>query len=195
MWMPKQRGRCLTPITLAACLLAGCAGGPKTPEPRTAESPPATPTTEPPPRIREWMRRLTVPHAYDPATGFIVARAITPLPPLLAAGPRVPEAVARGKETGLPVVVFATADRCAPCQQFKLDALNDPRVLARLGAGDVIAAHIETDREAETAMRYLGGVGIPVTYLLRDGAVAASLPGQRSAEDLLAWLDEHVGPG
>lgn len=135
------------------------------------------------------MDRLTVRHRYDPRTGFIVAEEVVELPAVLRDGPSLDRAVARSRETGLPVVAFATADRCAPCQQYKKDALNDPRVVERLASGRAVVTHVEVDRTPELAERYLGGPAIPMTYLLRDGAVQATLRGQRSADELLAWLE------
>ncbi|MHC5005552.1 MAG: thioredoxin family protein, partial [Planctomycetota bacterium] len=93
------------------------------------------------------------------------------------------------------VIAFATADRCAPCQQFKKDALNDARVIARLGTDGVVATHVEVDRQPELAEAYLGGGAIPMSYALRGGRVTGSLRGQRSADDLLAWLDQVIGGG
>ena len=145
---------------------------------------------EPPPQIRAWMDRLTVPHAYDPETGFIVAREVIPLPPILRDGPRLDEAVRLAADSGRIVIAFATADRCAPCQQYKLDALQDPRVIRRLEDPRLLASHVEVDRHPELARRYLAGPAIPMTYALRDGQRFATLRGQRSPEDLLAWLDE-----
>lgn len=143
----------------------------------------------PPPAIQAWMDRLTVPHAFDPETGFIVARAVTALPPQLADAPPLDVAIEQASVDGRTVITFATADRCAPCQQFKLDALTDARVIARLGRGDVLATHVEVDRDPELATAHLGGPAIPMTYALRGGAVVRTLRGQRSADELLAWLD------
>ena len=139
------------------------------------------------------MDRLTVAHEYAPDTGFIVAKETIGLPAPLDDAPPLDEAI-RLASDGRVVIVFATADRCAPCQQFKKDALNDPRVIARLGAADVVATHVEVDRETDLAVTYLGGAAIPMSYALRDGKVTASLRGQRSADRLLAWLDEVLGP-
>lgn len=149
-------------------------------------------TSSPPPAIQAWMDRLTVEHAYDPETGFIVARETIGLPSLIADAPRLDAAVASAGGARL-VVAFATADRCAPCQQYKRDALNDARVIARLDDPGLLPVHVEVDREPELADRYLGGRGIPMTYALRDGEVVAVLRGQRSADELLAWLDELRG--
>ena len=134
------------------------------------------------------MDRLTVPHAYDPKTGFIVAREVTPLPPILAGAPPLDAAIAEAGSTRT-VIVFVTADRCAPCQQYKKDALNDAAVIARLSDPRFLPTHVEVDRSPELADAILGTRSIPMTYALRDGKVIATLRGQRSAADLLVWLD------
>ncbi len=162
-----------------ACLvgLCGCA----TPERADADA-------APPPRIQAWMDRLTVEHAYDPETGFIVARETVGLPAVIADAPPIDEAV---RDAGDRLVIaVATADRCAPCQQYKKDALNDPRVVARLERPGLLVTHVEVDRAPELADTHLGSRAIPMTYAIRDGRVVATLRGQRSADDLIAWLDE-----
>jgi len=159
-----------------------------------SESPPAIESRSeaaPPPAIQAWMDRLTVEHEYDPQTGFIVAREVIRLPPVLADGPALDDAVRASMASDRPLVVFATADRCAPCQQYKRDAMNDARVVVRLQKPSLLATHVEVDRHPDAAREHLGGLAIPMTYLLRDGSVVATLRGQRSAEDLLAWMDEH----
>jgi thioredoxin-like negative regulator of GroEL len=138
------------------------------------------------------MDRLTVPHAYDPETGFIVAREVIGLPSILADGPDLAEAVRRGAEENRVVIAFATADRCAPCQQYKKDALSDPGVAARLADPRIIATHVEVDRDPESAERILGSRGIPMTYAIRDGAPVAVLRGQRTADELMAWIEAVI---
>ena len=145
-------------------------------------------STAPPPKIKAWMDRLTVAHEYDPKTGFIVAREVVALPPIIADAPPLDAAV---KQAGTDriVVVFVTADRCAPCQQYKRDAMNDAAVIVRLSDARFLPTHLEVDRSAALADAYLGTRSIPMTYALRDGKVIAELRGQRLAADLLAWLD------
>ena len=143
----------------------------------------------PSPAIQAWMNTLTVEHEYDPDTGFILARELIGLPSIISDGPPVPEAIAQGDEQGRLVVVFATADRCAPCQQYKKSALNDARVVAVLSSPEILSTHLEVDQEPEVATAYLGGRGIPMTYAFRSGQQTGVLRGQRSAEELLAWLD------
>jgi hypothetical protein len=157
--------------------------------PLACSSPPPEQAEAPPPEIQAWMDRLTVEHEYDPETGFIVAKRATPLPPVLSEGPALDEAVRRADQGDRVVIAFATADRCAPCQQYKKDALNDPRVVERLQDPRVIATHVEVDQRPDLADAYLGSRGIPMTYALRDGERVSSLRGQRSADELLAWMD------
>lgn len=172
--------------SLAMMLLAAaCSSAPPADEPETV-------TSEPPPEIRAWMDRLTVPHAYDPQTGFIVARETISLPPLIGDAPPLNEAIERAGSDRI-VVAFTTADRCAPCQQYKRDALNDAGVIARLSDPRFLPTHVEVDRSPELADTYLGTRAIPMTYALRDGKVIAQLRGQRSAADLLAWLEALPG--
>lgn len=167
---------------VALALVVGCASPKQAALSATAE--PAAP----PPDVKAWMDRLTVPHQYDPSTGFIVAREVTPLPPLLASAPALDAAIAEAGPMRT-VIVFVTADRCAPCQQYKKDALNDSAVLARLSGAQFLPTHLEVDRSPALAERHLGTTSIPMTYALRDGKVIAKLRGQRSAADLAAWLD------
>ena len=178
--MPVHPASIAPSILLSGLLLAGgCASG---------SAPDAQPAPAPPPRIKAWMDRLTVAHEYDPRTGFIVAREVVPLPPVLADAPTLDVAIERAGSARL-VIVFATADRCAPCQQYKRDAVADPEVVARLSDPRFLPTHVEVDRSPELADAHLGGPAIPMTYALRDGRVIAELRGQRTARELLAWLD------
>ena len=135
------------------------------------------------------MDRLTVEHEYDSDTGFIVARETIALPSLIADSPTLDVAI---EEAGAErvVIAFATADRCAPCQQYKQDALNDAAVIEKLSSGRFLPTHVEVDRSPELAETHLGSRAIPMTYALHDGGVVAQLRGQRSASDLLAWLED-----
>lgn len=168
-------------------LLAGCS---RVPEPSDSDGPSAA--AAPPPEMRAWMDRLTVAHEYDPATGFIVARETVSLPPLLAEAPALDAAIAQaGADLGnaRTVIAFATADRCAPCQQYKRDALNDAAVIAKLSESRFLPTHLEVDRASELAEAIFGTRAIPMTYALRGGKVVAELRGQRSAAELIAWLE------
>ncbi|MFW5653467.1 MAG: thioredoxin family protein [Planctomycetota bacterium] len=158
-----------------------------------ADADAATEPKTPSPAIQAWMDRLTVAHEFDPQTGFIVAKETITLPDVLANAPALDAAVEQAATDGRIVIAFATADRCAPCQQYKKDALTDERVVERLKSDAWIATHIEVDAEPDMADQYLGSRGIPMTYALRNGEQIAVLRGQRSADDLLAWLDALPG--
>jgi hypothetical protein len=176
-----SRTSIITLASLALTLGAGC----------TQPTPVATAETSdaPPPKIKEWMDRLTVAHEYDPKTGFIVAREVVALPPLIANAPSLDAAIAQAGSERI-VIAFATADRCAPCQQYKRDALNDAAVVARLSEQRFLPTHVEVDRATDAAVAPLGARAIPMTYAFQDGKVIAQLRGQRSAAELLAWLDQ-----
>jgi hypothetical protein len=168
--------------TIMAVATTACSRAP------SSSSDGASAAATPSPEVRAWMDRLTVPHEYDPETGFIVARETISLPPVLADAPALDAAIADAGD-GRIVLAFVTADRCAPCQQYKKDALNDADVIARISDSRFIATHVEVDRSPEVVDAYLGTRAIPMTYALRGGEVVAELRGQRSAADLLAWLD------
>ncbi len=170
--------------TLTAC-------SSEAPEPVDQSVTQASEANAPPPEIQEWMDRLTVDHEYDPQTGFIVAREVIGLPEVIASGPSLEQAIQQSEQNDVLLVVFATADRCAPCQQYKKSALNDPGVIAALEREGVVVTHIEVDKEPELAQRVLGSRAIPMTYAFRSGEQRAVLRGQRSASELLSWLDEQ----
>lgn len=180
-------------LFLALLGFSGCAASSPAPSPRQGAAEVASEENAgtPSPAIQAWMDRLTVDHSYDPETGFIVAREVIELPTVIVEGPTLPEAIDRGRDESKLLIVFATADRCAPCQQYKKSALNDARVIDRLGGAGVLVTHVEVDREPELAEELLGSRAIPMTYAFRDGERVAMLRGQRSAEELLDWLDEQ----
>jgi len=182
----------LTFLLMAAALGTGCSPWHPDDEIEATGATDATANGTPPPEIQAWMDRLTVEHAYDPETGFIVAKETVALPSILTEGPDLDDVVRRAGEDGRLVIAFATADRCAPCQQYKRDALNDARVIARLGDPRLLVTHVEVDRAPEMATTHLGSAAIPMTYALRDGRPVATLRGQRSADELLEWLDQQL---
>ena len=178
-------------ITLTACTTSQ--------QPRHAEDsemsqPHDDTAATPPPNIQAWMDQLTVDHTYDPETGFIVAREVIGLPPVIASGPPADQAVKSGADESKLVVIFATADRCAPCQQYKKSALNDPAVIKALSADNLITTHVEVDRQPELANQILGSQAIPMTYAFRDGQLVDTLRGQRSTVELLNWINAQAIP-
>jgi hypothetical protein len=177
----------LSCLPIVALMTVACSS----PQPQATAAPESTTATAkpaPPPRIQAWLDRLTVQHEYDPKTGFIVARESVPLPPLIAEAPPLDAAIAQAGPERI-VIAFVTADRCAPCQQYKRDALNDAAVIATLANARFLPTHLEVDRAPELADAHLGTRAIPMTYALREGKIVAELRGQRSAADLLEWIE------
>lgn len=104
------------------------------------------------------------------------------------------QATLRANESGKPVLVFATADWCGPCQRLKRTSLADSRVnatiLARTEPVYLDLTDAQNDPDAAAAAQRMGVQGIPALLLLRDGQVI-SRKGPLSANDLVAWLESH----
>jgi hypothetical protein len=110
----------------SALLLAACA---------SAKSQPAAQDATPPPQIQAWMNRLTVAHAYDPKTGFIVARETVPLPAALTQR-SIDAAIAQARAD--PCLEYIPRIRTI-CRRI---AVSDGELVDGLGG---IAEHRETD--------------------------------------------------
>jgi len=111
-----------------------------------------------------------------------------PIPPAFAAGTTLAQAEEAAVAGGKPVLVFATADWCGPCQSFKRGALVDPAVAERIGAG-FVPVYVDVDRAATEAQRLKVG-SIPVLIVLRSGKEVARLEGGANAERVVAWLEQ-----
>lgn len=95
---------------------------------------------------------------------------------------------AKASAAGKPVLVFATADWCGPCQIFKRGALRDERVadaVRRL----TVPVYLDVDKAKDDAAG-LKIFSIPALVLIRDGAPAARLEGVQDAERVVAWLED-----
>ncbi len=114
------------------------------------------------------------------------------LPEGLDSGGTLGQAVAREAETGVPVVVFATAAWCGPCQVLKRNGLADERVVAYLSDHAQFVKLEDTVPEEREQIEQLGVMGYPTLAVIRDGRVVGRLTGAYPADALLAWLREHV---
>lgn len=93
---------------------------------------------------------------------------------------------------GMPVLAMVTADWCAPCQDYKHQALMDAGVTTWITQNThpvVLDATTPNDQVAA-----LGVYGFPTLVMLRDGREVSRLEGVHSAAELLSWLRACSGP-
>jgi len=108
---------------------------------------------------------------------------VAPTPEIFVNTPRLSDAMA--SHPGRPVVVFATADWCPPCQSMKRETLVDPRV-AELIRERATPVYMNVDQDSEAGK--LGIYGIPATLVIWDGTTIARQEGFRDAEAYLSFL-------
>ncbi|CAG0955195.1 hypothetical protein PHYC_00424 [Phycisphaerales bacterium] len=116
------------------------------------------------------------------------------LPEAFAKAQSLDQAEARAKDTGMPVLVLATADWCPTCQAMKRGALSDKAVQRWVTENTIPVVMDLSDRnnpppEAER----LRVRSIPALVFLRDGKEMARLEGSASKSKLSAWLAEFSG--
>lgn len=169
---------------VSAVIIAGCAEE----KPLNPYPPARTDSSEPTAKIRAEMSKLSVKHHYDATSGQIVADEVVALPAVLREAPALGDAIDRGRELGKMVIAFVTADRCAVCQQFKQDVLNDPRVVSMLESGQFIVTHAEVERDYAAINERLALNEVPASYALGERRVA-TLSGYCSADELVRWLE------
>lgn len=117
---------------------------------------------------------------------------VAPIPEVFAQGWTLAQANERSASSGKPVLVYATADWCGPCQNFKRTTLVDPGVVAFI-RNNTIPVYLDVDRDQADAGRF-NITSIPTTVLVRDGAEIAKLGGATGADTYLAWLNSEVAP-
>lgn len=120
------------------------------------------------------------------------SRAPADVPAMFSAELTLPVATQRSAETGQPVLVYATASWCGPCQSFKRGALSDPEVERAVLAG-TLPVYLDIDEDRESASM-LGVRSVPMLIVIRDGAVVGSHVGAMSAAQTVSFVREHAGP-
>lgn len=112
------------------------------------------------------------------------------LPDVFSDGYTLTQAIEESSRSGMPVLVLATADWCAPCQTLKRGALSDPKVvgLIRENAIPVYLEHGQNGPE----IRQLGVRAYPTTLILEGGQVTAMLEGGANADRYAGMLSREL---
>ncbi len=104
------------------------------------------------------------------------------------------EATAQANELNKPVLVFATADWCGPCQRLKRTSLADERVndaiLQQTVPVYLDLTHAHNNETLAAEAQRLGVQGMPTLLLMRHGEVI-SRRGPMTAAQIIDWLDVH----
>lgn len=95
-------------------------------------------------------------------------------------------ALIQAKSQNRPVIAFATASWCGPCQVFKRDALADAGVTQSvLAAGVPAYIDVDVDQDGAATLKIFS---IPALVALKDGKEVGRMEGVRSASEVTAWL-------
>ena len=95
-------------------------------------------------------------------------------------------AQAEAKASGRPMLVYFTADWCAPCHTLKTTTWADPKVEEALRA--YVPTRVDVMVDTPTALKY-GAEFLP-KYVVLDGEgnIVRSMDGYLDPEAFLAWL-------
>ena len=107
-----------------------------------------------------------------------------------AEGLTLQQATDRAGESGRPVLVFATASWCGPCQSFKANTLSRDDVAEAILA-NFEPVYLDTDRNGPEAQS-LRISGIPTVIVMRDGEQVDRVSGALPTRDFLDFLRPHM---
>jgi len=104
------------------------------------------------------------------------------------------EGLRLARESGKPVMLFFTADWCAPCLELKKYVFTDKHVVA--ASTRLINISIDADKDYETLSAYKVR-GIPAVFFLSPrGEIVSKYGGDRSAgsfaKEMKAVADRHA---
>lgn len=107
-----------------------------------------------------------------------------------------PEAAARAKEDGKPILYFFTAEWCAPCHHLKKTVFSDPAKAAQIAASyvpvEVEDTRVETGANApevdEALQRYRVRSLPTLVVALPDGEEFANQSGYSGATRAWTWI-------
>ena len=105
----------------------------------------------------------------------------------------LPQALARARETGQPLLIEFQADRCAPCRRMKRDVF--PRSDVARALQGWVPVQVDVDAQPGVSEQY--GVHALPTFLVlaSDGRELSRTEGSMTAEQFIAFVaDAGVDP-
>lgn len=117
-------------------------------------------------------------------------RAPAETPALFAQGLTFTQAMGQSEASGRPVLVYATASWCGPCQSFKRGALSDPEV-GRVIRERTLPVYLDIDENREVA-GMLGVNSVPRMILMRGHEILASHTGVMSAGETIDFVERNT---
>lgn len=90
---------------------------------------------------------------------------------------------------GGPVLAFATADWCGPCQALKKGAMADPRFEQWMTQNGVRAVYLDATNGNDEANQ-LGVQAIPTLIYFRNGRETARTTGVMPIDRLVSWMEQ-----
>lgn len=122
----------------------------------------------------------------------MVVRNNTPMPAAFDKTVTLALATSQAAQTGKPVLVFATADWCGPCQSFKKNALKDKTVEQWITI-NTHAVYLDCTKAVPAEAEGLPINALPTLLLVRNGKAVASLEGVEPAATVIAWFEANAG--
>lgn len=142
------------------------------------------------PRRRTWSFVLVILVALLAFT--MVMRNSSPMPTAFDKTVTLAQATSQAAQTGKPVLVFATADWCGPCQSFKKNALKDKTVEQWITI-NTHAVYLDCTKAVPDEAKDLPINALPTLLLLRNGKPVASLEGAEPTKTVIAWFEANAG--
>ena len=101
------------------------------------------------------------------------------------------DAQAMSRQTGKPLVVCAGADWSMPYTRMNETTWLDPTLTAWL-TKNTVPFLFDIDDDPDTAQRLNLQVPIPIIVIYKNGVESTREVGEKSAQDMLAWLKSVV---
>lgn len=143
------------------------------------------------PGVRAKVLTLVIPVAVLVLVGYAMrggGGGVAPMPSVFDPSVTLASATAAAKGSDKPVLVFATADWCGPCQVFKRGALADERVATWIRE-HTWPVYLDIDKSKNDAAA-LGVRAIPCLILLKGESIVDMIDGAHEADVVLEWLKQ-----